>query len=840
MADGTETTPPAKRRQLIGEAHVAVGADAGLMIALADGTVVGREGADVELSDATGQLSRKHARFALKDGEPVVEDLESTNGTYVNDQRIIGAHRLKAGDRIRLGGTTLEFSPQPDLAAMARLQATRAREIPVDVAKVRPLPLEATQARAIPDEPRTATSDAPRAARKPEPPVLRGPTFAPPGSDGELIILSGPGAGTATAVTGSATIGREPECDLQVLDPEVSRRHAKVAIRDARASIDDLHSANGTYVNGERILQPYTLAPGDRIQIGEATIQLTSPVLQEVAEHKKPLQVTGLRQALAEAPQLLTPESRNRKWWTLAVVLSSTFMLLLDVTIVAVALPTISAALHASFSAVQWIVDGYAIMLTTMLLAAASLADIIGRKVVLRLGLIVFTLASVACAQAPNATVLDFARGIQGIGGAMMFACSLALIVQEFPAQERQVAFGAYGVTTSVSIALGPIVGGVLVQAIGWQAIFYVNVPVGIAALIMLQRKVVNLPGPETSIDWGGLFTFTAAMLLLMYATIRGNDDGWTSPTILGCYGAAIALFAVFVPLELRRRFPMMDLKLFKNPTFVGSSVSAFVTAFSVLSLIFFITAWFQSILGYSAVEAGLRMLVFTSVAFAVGPVAGRMTATVDPRIVLTLSLMLGAVGAAIMTGVNGHSSWTVLIPGLVLTGASFGLIGPTLASTAVGVVPPYRGGMAGGINAACRSFGTAAGLAVLGVLLQHQVVTHVKSAVAGSPLAPAAKGLANGISAGATPQLLHKFPAAVRPGLENVARDAYAAGLTTVFTVAAAVAAVGAIVAFALVRKRHLLRPGGPPTGGPPTGGPPTSGPPTSGPVVSRPRLGR
>jgi EmrB/QacA subfamily drug resistance transporter len=806
MTEGTGTTPPAKRRQLIGEAYVAVGADAGLMIALADGTVVGREGTDVELSDTTGELSRRHARFALKDGEPVVEDLDSTNGTYVNDQRIIGAHRLKAGDRIRLGRTTLEFSPGPEPASLARSQATRAREIPGDLTKVRPVPLEATQARAIPDELRRPTSDAPRARRKPEPPVLRGPTFAPPGSDGELIILSGPGAGTATAVTGSATIGREPECDLQVLDSEVSRRHAKVVIRDARASIDDLHSSNGTYVNGERILEPYTLAPGDRIQIGEATIQLTSPVLEGVAEHKKPIQVTSLRQTLAQAPELLTAESRNRKWWTLAVVLSSTFMLLLDVTIVAVALPTISASLHASFSAVQWIVDGYAIMLTTMLLAAASFADIYGRKLVLGLGLIVFTLSSVACAQASDGTTLDIARGIQGIGGAMMFACALALIVQEFPAEERAFAFGAYGVTNSISIALGPIIGGVLVQAIGWQAIFYVNVPIGIAALIVLQWKVVNLPGPETSIDWGGLFTFSGAMFLVIYATIRGNVDGWTSPTILGCYGAAIALFAVFVPLELRRRFPMFDLKLFKNPTFIGSSVSAFTIAFSVLSLIFFITAWFQSILGYSAIGAGLRMLVFTSVAFAVGPMAGRMTKTVDPRIVLTVSLLLGAVGALIMTGVDGHSSWTVLIPGLVLTGASFGLIGPTLASTAVGVVPPFRGGMAGGINAACRSLGTAAGLAVLGALLYHEVLTHVRSAVAGSPLAPAAKGLANGISAGATPQLLQKFPAVIRPGLVRTAHDAYAAGLTTVFIVAAAVAAVGATVAFTLVRKRYLL----------------------------------
>src|SRR5579862_636580 len=227
MTDGTEVTPPAKRHELIGEAYVAVGADAGLLFALADGTVVGREGSDVVLSDATGELSRKHARFALKDGQPVVEDLDSTNGTYVNDQRIIGAHRLKAGDRIRLGGTTLKFSPRPEPGSMARLQITRAREILGDLTKVRRAPIDATQARATADEPRKATSDAPRAPRKPELPALPGPTFAPPGSDGQLIILSGPGAGTATAVIASATIGREPECDLQVLDSEVSRRHAK-------------------------------------------------------------------------------------------------------------------------------------------------------------------------------------------------------------------------------------------------------------------------------------------------------------------------------------------------------------------------------------------------------------------------------------------------------------------------------------------------------------------------------------------------------------------------------------------------------------------------------------
>ena len=814
MTEGTQATPPAKRRQLIGEASVTIGPNVGSTFALADGAVVGREGADVVLFDASGELSRRHARFALKDGEPVVEDLDSTNGTYVNDQRIAGAHRLKAGDRIRVGATTLEFSPGPEPSSMPRPGSPYAPGIQDDPGNVRHVPIEATPARTIPDELPRARSHAPRAAGNAP---VRGPTFAPPGSDGELIILSGPGAGTATPVRGTAAIGREPECDLQVLDSEVSRRHARVTVRDGAASIDDLHSANGTYVNGERILAPHPLAPGDQIQIGEATIQLTSPVFEGVAEREQPIQVKNLTQALAGSAELLTPESRNRKWWTLAVVLSSTFMLLLDVTIVAVALPTISATLNASFSAMQWVVDAYTIMLTAMLLTAGSFADIFGRKMVLRVGLIVFTLSSVACAQAADATVLDFARGVQGIGGAMMFACSLALIVQEFPAKERHVAFGAYGATNGISVALGPIIGGILVQTIGWQAIFYVNVPIGIAALILLERKVVNLPGPETTIDWGGLVTFTGGMFLAIYATIRGNDDGWTSPTILGCYAAAIALFALFIPIELRRKFPMFDLRLFKNPTFVGSSISAFTIAFSVLSLIFFVTLWFQSILGYSAVGAGLRMLVFTSVAFACGPLAGRMTDTVDPRIVLTVSLVLGAIGGFLMSGVNGSSDWTELIPGLVLGGAALGLIGPTLASTAVGVVPPWRGGMAGGINATCRNLGTSAGLAVLGALLYHEVLTHVKTALAGSPLAPTAKSLAGGISAGATRQLLQKLPAAFRPGLEDVARDAFSAGLATVFTVAAGVAAVGAIVAFALVRKRYLRAGQAPAPEGPP-----------------------
>ena len=781
MSDGAGGPPPTASRRLIGELRVIDGPDTGRMFALGEETVLGRDDtADIVLEDPSGELSRRHARVGLSNGAAVVEDLGSTNGTFLNGERVSGSRPLHTGDQIRIGQNALEFAPIETEAvaqapALGDPQATRAR------------PVQAPQEPRTPDEPE--------------------PTFAPAGSEGELVILSGPGVGTKAAVTGnSATIGRAPECDLQVLDSEVSRLHAKVSVRDGVATIDDLHSSNGTYVDGERILERTTLAPGDRIQIGEATIELTSPVFAGQTPRVLPPQVSGVREVISQSSKLLTAESGTRKWWTLAVVLITVFMLLLDVTIVAVALPTISASLHPTFSSLQWIVDAYALMLTSVLLAAGSMADIFGRKRVLTIGLIIFTVASVVCAQAPNATVLDFARGVQGIGGATMFACSLALIVQEFPAGERALAFGLYGATNGLSVALGPIVGGALVQGIGWQAIFYINVPIAIVAFVLLQRKVVNLPGPPTQIDWPGLASFSGALFLAVFATIRGNDEGWTSGLILGCYGAAVILGVAFVAIELRRKYPMFDLSLFRNPTFVGSSVSAFTVCFSVLALIFFLTTWLQSILGYSAVGTGLRMLVFTGAALIAAPAAGRMTATVSPRIVLPAGLTLVAGGVFSMTAVSSSSSWTAILPGLVLAGLGLGMMNPTLASTAVSVVPPWRGGMASGMNSTCREAGTAAGIAVLGALLQHQVRTHVNSALAGSPLAPLAKTAANAISSAGTPQLVRSAPAAFRPGLISVAHLSYASGLRTIFLLAAIVAAVGALTALALVRKRHMI----------------------------------
>jgi hypothetical protein len=348
---------------------------------------------------------------------------------------------------------------------------------------------------------------------------------------------------------------------------------------------------------------------------------------------------------------------------------------------------------------------------------------------------------------------------------------------------------------------------------------------------------VVNLPGRPTRVDFPGLVTFSGAVFLGVFATIRGNVTGWTSTTILGAYLASVVLLALFVAIELRRESPMFDLRLFKNPTFVGSSVSAFTLCFSVIALIFFFTTWFQSILGYSAIGTGARMLVFAGVGLAVGPLAGKLTASVDPRFVLTASLLLAACGTFSMTGVNAGSSWTAVLPGLVLTGVGLALIGPTLASTATGVVPPWRSGIAGGMNTTMRQLGTTAGIAVLGTLLQRQVSLHVGHALQGTFLASGSKGIENAIAAGGTPNVLAGLPAAARPGLLHVARVGYSAGLSTIFFVAGCMATVGAVVAFSLVRRRHMLAApprwqAGPPQGPPGPAGPP--GPP--GPPAERP----
>jgi EmrB/QacA subfamily drug resistance transporter len=801
MSDSRESGPPGANSPPIGELRVIGGPHTGKMFALRDGAVLGREApADVVLADTSQEISRRHARISVHEGQAMIEDLGSTNGTYLNGELLKGKSVLRAGDRIQLGSSALEYTPAP----VADPQVTRARPVPgadFEATRARPIPadLEATGARPIPPPPPDGLQVTSQ----------RAVAGAPAPAEGTLRIVSGTGAGREAPVLGSATIGRAPECDLQVLDGEVSRVHAKVTISDRKAVIDDLHSANGTYVNGERILTTYTLAPGDQIEIGQATIELSSPVLANLPHHAVPSEVTGVRDVIAQPAKLLTADSSSRKWWTLAAVCTTTFMLLLDTTIVSVALPTISRSLHPSFSDLQWIVDAYSLMLAATLLTAGSMADIFGRKRVLMIGQSIFIVGSIGCGLAQSSTALDLTRGLQGIGAAMMAACALALIVQEFPAGERGVAFGIYGGVNSLSVAVGPLLGGLLTQAIGWQAIFFINVPVGIVALYVIRKKLVNLPGPPTSIDWGGLVTFSSALILITYGVISGNKYGWGSTREVAVFAAGVVLLLAFGVIETRRKQPMFDLRLLRKPTFNGVSLVGLTLTGSLIATIFFLTTWLQSVKGYSPIETGLRMLPLTVLALMVSPTAGRLVGKIPAKFPLGIGMALVAVALLLMHQIDSSSEWTVLLPGLIVGGIGMGVVMPQLSSTAVSIVPPWRSGMAGGINQTFRQFGSTAGVAVLGALLQHEVGKSVATSLAHTPLVAKAGTFASSITVGGTPALLEATAPPARPLIHHLAEVSYASGLKTVFLTAALVAIVGAVAGLVLVRRKDLYRPG-------------------------------
>ena len=502
----------------------------------------------------------------------------------------------------------------------------------------------------------------------------------------------------------------------------------------------------------------------------------------------------------------------ERKWWTLTVVCTAIFMLLLDITVVNVALPSIQRSLHSSFQDLQWVVNAYALTLAAFLLTAGALADLWGRKLVFTTGLVWFTTASAICGLSSSPLMLNLARGAQGIGGAMMFATSLALIAQSFQGKERGVAFGAFGAVTGGAVAIGPLIGGILTTGIGWEWVFFVNVPIGIVTVALTLRHVAESRDPgATRADWAGLVTFSGSLFLFVFALVEGNESGWGSPKIVGFLAGAAFLLALFVVVERAQERPMLDLTLFRCPAFTGASLVAFTLSASAFSLFLYLTLYLQTVLGYSALQAGLRFLPNTLLMFAVAPIAGRLTVRVPMRMLLGAGLLLVSAGLLAMTAITPTSGWTTLIPGFLLQGAGVGLVNPPLASTAIGVVPPARSGMASGINSTFRQVGIATGIAALGAVFEHSLSAHAKSSLLASGhgrevLAGVHGPLAQALEAGSAAKITsHLHPAAAQ-ALQHAYHTAFVDALTTILLIAAGVALVGACGAIVLVRSRDFV----------------------------------
>ena len=447
-------------------------------------------------------------------------------------------------------------------------------------------------------------------------------------------------------------------------------------------------------------------------------------------------------------------------------------MLLLDITIVNVALPPIARSLHATFSDLQWVIDAYALALATCVLTAGSLADLYGRKRLFTIGIVLFTVASAACGAAWDPLFLIVARGIQGLGGAIMFATALALISQEFHGRERGTAFGIWGATIGAAVAVGPLAGGMLTTWISWRWIFFVNIPIGVAAVVLAARKLSESSDPEHSrLDPLGLATLTVGLLALILALIEGNRHGWTSGLIVTLFIVGGVFLALFAVSQTRSGPTMIDLSLFKRPAFVGAQTTAFAISASMFAMFLYLTLYLQNVLGLSALATGLRFLPLSIVSFFAAPLAGRLSSFLPVRALLGFGLALNAIAMWLMSRVTTTSHWTVLLPGFIVGGNGIGFVNAPLASTAVSTVRVERAGMASGINNTFRQIGIATGIAALGAIFASKV-----------------------------------DPRAFAPHAGPSADASFVHGLHDILLVGAVTAAVGALLAAALVRQQDFV----------------------------------
>ncbi len=398
--------------------------------------------------------------------------------------------------------------------------------------------------------------------------------------------------------------------------------------------------------------------------------------------------------------------------WTLTVVCAATAMLMLDIAVVNTALTAISADLDTGLSGLQWIVDAYTLTLAATVITAGSLADRFGRRRLFTAGLAIFTAMSLLCGLAPSITTLNLARGAQGVGAAVMFAVSLAVLSNAFPnPQERVKALAAYGATMPGAFAIGPLVGGALTSGLDWRWIFLINLPIGALCLWIVRRHVAESLNPGAPrVDVAGLLTLTGALSLLVFALLRDGSG------LL--YGAAAVLAIAFVAIEARGAQPMLPLRLFRNPSFTGAQVGAVGISGSLFALWLYLTLYLQQVLGLSAIEAGLVFVPGTLLNFVVAGAAASVAQMVPARMLVAGGLTLIGAGLAVLTSIGVDSSWWLFLPGLLVAMVGTGMLNPAVAQVALSSVPPEQSGLAAGVNDMFRQAALAVGVAGLGALI--------------------------------------------------------------------------------------------------------------------------
>jgi len=419
---------------------------------------------------------------------------------------------------------------------------------------------------------------------------------------------------------------------------------------------------------------------------------------------------------------LITDE--NRKWWTLGAMCFALFMIMLDNTVVNVALPSIQRDLGASLSALEWTVNGYTLSFAVLLATGGRLGDIFGRRRMFLFGVVIFALSSATAGLAVDTTSLVVSRVVQGVGAALMMPATLSIVTDAFPPSERGKAMGTWAGVSALALAVGPVLGGFLTEHVSWRAIFYLNIPVAagavMAALFAVRESRDTTVGRE--VDYLGVATLTVGLTALVLSLVEGNSWGWGSPEIVALLvGAAVALVA-FVAIELRVRVPMVEFHFFSDRNFVGAVVVALIVSFAMLGVFFFLALYMQNILGYSALEAGVRFLPSTLMIVTVAPIAGRMADRFGPRWLIAAGLTIVAASLFSFSGIAVDSTYGDLLPGFMLLGIGIALTMSPMTTAAMNAVSVDKAGIASGVLSMFRMVGGSLGVAVTGAIFQGAV----------------------------------------------------------------------------------------------------------------------
>jgi EmrB/QacA subfamily drug resistance transporter len=480
------------------------------------------------------------------------------------------------------------------------------------------------------------------------------------------------------------------------------------------------------------------------------------------------------------------------------------FMMMLDNTVVNVALPSIQRDLHASLSSLEWTVNAYTLTLAVMLITGGRLGDIFGRRRMFLFGVIVFGISSLIIGLSPDDKVLVAFRAVQGIGAACMMPASLAIITQSFPPHERGTAIGTWAGVSALALAIGPVVGGFLTQDVSWRAIFFINPPIAVVAVLvcLFAARESRDETVDRTIDYWGIVLVTVGLTALVLALIKSDSWGWGSSKTVGLLGLSVIALAGFVATELRVRVPMLDFSFFRTRTSVGVNIVAFIISFAMFAQFFFLTLYMQNVMHLSPLATGVRFLPSTVVLVVLGPLSGRLTDKVGPRPLMVVGLLMVAIAIYIDSHITIHSGYGLLLPGFVVMGCGMGLTMSPMSTAAMNAVDRSKAGAASGVLSMSRMVGSTFGVAVMGALVTTIGHSKLNASLPNVP-AQVRSTIASALGSGAAPS--------GHPSSHILAavREAFVSSLGTGLLVGAIATLIGAVVAWALIQNRPGHRSG-------------------------------